>query len=169
MQPRARIAAMQPENDSQELIRTLEQNIARDTQNNKLNFEPAIHAYFVNQSSHDFVDEAAAFSVNQTSPNPYLGNEAAPKSVDQASFGNQKSSPLANEPAPNLVNRESPYFANGTTPNFDKLNRAIYDKLFRTPASDPWLGLAPANAFVALKNGGVQNAAQLQQRVAQNP
>ena len=42
--------------------------------------------------------------------------------------------------------------------DFVKLNRAIYDKLFRTPASDPWLGLAPADAFVALRNGGVQSA-----------
>ncbi len=102
---RARIAAMQPESEAQTLIKKLEESAARDTKINKTNFEPAIHAYFVNEAA----------------------------------------------------------------PDFDKLNRAIYDKLFRTPASDPWLGLAPADAFVALQNGGVQNASQSQQRVAQTP
>lgn len=102
---RARITTMQPENDAQLLIQTLEQSMARDTRSNRLKFEPAIHAYFVNEAA----------------------------------------------------------------PDFGKLNRAIYDKLFRTPASDPWLGLVPADAFVALRNGGVQNAAQSQQRTTQNP
>lgn len=102
---RARIRAMQPGSEAESLIKKLEESAARDTKINKTNFEPAIHAYFVNEAA----------------------------------------------------------------PDFDKLNRAIYDKLFRTPASDPWLGLAPADAFVAIQNGGVQSAAQSQQRVAQNP
>ena len=95
---RTRIAAMQPEDEAQTLIVTLERNVLIDTRNNKTNFEPPIHAYFVNEAKPDFV----------------------------------------------------------------QLNRAIYDKLFRTPASDPWLGLAPADAFVALRNGGVQGASQSQ-------
>ncbi len=102
---RARIVAMQPENEPRLLIENLQQNVARDTENNRRNFEPAIHAYFINTAS----------------------------------------------------------------PDFGKLNRAVYDKLFRTPASDPWLGLAPADAFVAIQNGGVQNASAPQQRVVQNP
>ena len=102
---RERIVAMQPENESQTLIQTLEQNVRRDTQNNKTNFEPAIDVYFFNVAAPDFV----------------------------------------------------------------KLNRAIYDKLFRTPASDPWLGLSPSDAFVAIRNGGVQSAPDSGQRVAQNP
>lgn len=102
---RARIATMQPESEATALIKKLEESAARDTKINKTNFEPAIHAYFVNEPKPDFV----------------------------------------------------------------KLNRAIYDKLFRTPASDAWLGLAPADAFVALQNGGVQSAPVSQQRVAQTP
>ncbi len=103
---RARIVGMQTKTkrESGSLIQTLEQNVARDTRNNRRNFEPAIHAYFVNAAQPDFV----------------------------------------------------------------QLNRAIYDKLFRTPASDSWLGLAPADAFVALRNGGVQNVSS-QQRAALTP
>ena len=53
---RARIAAMQPSTRATEnqMIQTLEQSVARDTQNNRRNFEPAIHAYFVNDSAPDF-------------------------------------------------------------------------------------------------------------------
>lgn len=167
---RARIAAMQPENESQTLIQTLEQNVARDTRNNRRNFEPPIHAYFVNPSSLDSVDKRADFSSNQTKPNPYLsGAGASLIRPEQPSGWRQNSTFGGGETKPNIVSRESPYFADGTTPNFDKLNRAIYDKLFRTPASDPWLGLSPADAFVAIRNGGVQSAPNSGQRVTQNP
>jgi len=37
----------------------------------------------------------------------------------------------------------------------DALNSRVYAELFLTPESDPWLGLAPQNAFSALDNGGL--------------
>ena len=37
----------------------------------------------------------------------------------------------------------------------DALNRRVYAELFLTPDTDPWLGLAPANTFSALENGGL--------------
>ena len=165
---RARIVAMQPENEPRLLIENLQQNVARDTENNRRNFEPAIHAYFINQLSPDFAGKTADFSSDNRT-NPYLAGAEVSKLVKPAPFGPQNFTFGARETKPNFVSRESLYFAEGTTPNFDKLNRAVYDKLFRTPASDPWLGLAPADAFVALQNGGVQNAQMSQQRVVQNP
>jgi hypothetical protein len=35
------------------------------------------------------------------------------------------------------------------------LNERVYAELFLTPSSDPWLGLAPADAYTALDNGGL--------------
>jgi len=35
------------------------------------------------------------------------------------------------------------------------LNERVYAELFLTPSSDPWLGLAPADVYTALPNGGV--------------
>jgi hypothetical protein len=37
----------------------------------------------------------------------------------------------------------------------DVLNEWVYAELFLTPSSDPWLGLAPANAYTALPNNGL--------------
>jgi hypothetical protein len=48
------------------------------------------------------------------------------------------------------------WFVNGTAPaNLDALNAKIYAELFLTPNSDAWLGLAPADVFSALDNGGL--------------
>jgi hypothetical protein len=38
---------------------------------------------------------------------------------------------------------------------FAPLNRRIYAELFRTPASDPWLGLVPPATFAALQDDGI--------------
>jgi hypothetical protein len=38
---------------------------------------------------------------------------------------------------------------------FDTFNERAYAELFLTPRSDPWLGLAPANAYSALDGGGL--------------
>lgn len=35
------------------------------------------------------------------------------------------------------------------------LNKRVYAELFLTPAEDPWLGLAPADTYSALENGGL--------------
>jgi len=35
--------------------------------------------------------------------------------------------------------------------DFAAINRTIYDEVFRTPASDPWLGLKPAGVYTALE------------------
>lgn len=40
-------------------------------------------------------------------------------------------------------------------PDVETLNERVYSELFLTPSSDPWLGLAPANVYTALPNGGV--------------
>jgi hypothetical protein len=37
----------------------------------------------------------------------------------------------------------------------DSLNTRVYAELFLTPDSDPWLGLAPADTYSALDNGGL--------------
>jgi hypothetical protein len=37
----------------------------------------------------------------------------------------------------------------------EALNERVYAELFLTPASDPWLGLAPAEAYTALDEGGL--------------
>jgi hypothetical protein len=39
--------------------------------------------------------------------------------------------------------------------SFEQLNRRVYTSLFLTPASDPWLGLRPGNAFAAIEGDGV--------------
>lgn len=39
-------------------------------------------------------------------------------------------------------------------PDVETLNERVYAELFLTPSSDPWLGLAPANVYTALPNGG---------------
>jgi hypothetical protein len=36
-----------------------------------------------------------------------------------------------------------------------ELNERVYAELFLTPRSDPWLGLAPEEAFPALDHGGL--------------
>ena len=36
-----------------------------------------------------------------------------------------------------------------------KLNEKVYASLFRTPKSDPWLGLVSADVYTALDNGGI--------------
>lgn len=43
----------------------------------------------------------------------------------------------------------------GATATVDSLNRRVYAELFLTPDSDPWLGLAPADTFSALDQGGL--------------
>jgi hypothetical protein len=40
----------------------------------------------------------------------------------------------------------------------ESLNEWVYAELFLTPSSDPWLGLAPTDAYTALENGGRMNA-----------
>lgn len=39
--------------------------------------------------------------------------------------------------------------------NVEVFNERVYAQLFLTPSSDPWLGLAPVDAYTALPNGGV--------------
>lgn len=48
------------------------------------------------------------------------------------------------------------WFAGGqVTPDVERLNDRVYAELFLMPASDPWLGLAPTDAYTALDGGGV--------------
>ena len=42
-----------------------------------------------------------------------------------------------------------------TARDFDTLNAAVYNALFLTPRSDPWLGLAPADVYSAIDDGGL--------------
>jgi hypothetical protein len=43
----------------------------------------------------------------------------------------------------------------GASAEVESLNERVYAELFLTPSSDPWLGLAPADVYTALPNGGV--------------
>ncbi len=56
-----------------------------------------------------------------------------------------------------LLHREiHNWYARGeVSGDFDALNERVYSELFLTPASDPWLGLAPSDAYTALENGGL--------------
>jgi len=56
-----------------------------------------------------------------------------------------------------LLHREiHDWYARGeVSGDFDALNERVYSELFLTPASDPWLGLAPSDAYTALENGGL--------------
>ncbi len=49
-------------------------------------------------------------------------------------------------------------FASGAVADLEALNRWMYDRLFRTPASDPWLGLMP-HCYIGLDHNGVVVAA----------
>lgn len=54
------------------------------------------------------------------------------------------------------------WFITGDAPaDFDELNEKVYAELFLTPSSDPWLGLAPADAYTALENGGLTTGAAI--------
>jgi hypothetical protein len=51
------------------------------------------------------------------------------------------------------------WFLAGEAPaDFDALNERVYAELFLTPSSDPWLGLAPSDAYTALESGGLTAA-----------
>jgi hypothetical protein len=53
------------------------------------------------------------------------------------------------------------WFAEGKAPkDLDQLNAKVYAELFLTPDSDPWLGLAPANALTGLDNEGLVQVAR---------
>jgi hypothetical protein len=41
------------------------------------------------------------------------------------------------------------------TLGFEEINRWVYETLFRTPASDPWLGMDATGSFTALPSSGV--------------
>jgi hypothetical protein len=48
------------------------------------------------------------------------------------------------------------WFIDGDAPHeVDALNEKVYAELFLTPSSDPWLGLAPKDAYTALHEGGL--------------
>jgi hypothetical protein len=55
-----------------------------------------------------------------------------------------------------LHRRVHAWFVTGEAPaEVDALNERVYAELFLTPSSDPWLGLAPANVYTALTEGGL--------------
>ncbi len=50
------------------------------------------------------------------------------------------------------------WFVNLDVPaEIDVFNEKVYAELFLTPSSDPWLGLAPADAYTALEGGGLSS------------
>jgi hypothetical protein len=59
-----------------------------------------------------------------------------------------------------LHRRIHQWLADGSyRPEVDVLNERVYGELFLTPSSDPWLGLAGADVYTALPNGGVARSA----------
>lgn len=55
-----------------------------------------------------------------------------------------------------LHSRLHEWFVQGTAPaSLEALNAKVYADIFLTPASDPWLGLAPDDVFSALDHGGL--------------
>jgi hypothetical protein len=51
------------------------------------------------------------------------------------------------------------WFVNQDVPReVETFNEKVYAELFLTPSSDPWLGLAPADAYTALDGGGLTRA-----------
>jgi hypothetical protein len=46
------------------------------------------------------------------------------------------------------------WLAEAATPSLETLARFVYDDVFRTPAWDPWLGLAPNDVYTGIANGG---------------
>jgi hypothetical protein len=58
-----------------------------------------------------------------------------------------------------LHRRIHDWFAAGeATADVDVFNERVYAELFLTPSSDPWLGLAPADAYTALDDGGLSTS-----------
>jgi hypothetical protein len=55
----------------------------------------------------------------------------------------------------NFHKRIHQWFAAGEVRDMDSLNTRVYAELFLTPRSDPWLGLAPPDAFSAVDNEGL--------------
>ena len=56
-----------------------------------------------------------------------------------------------------LHRRAHEWFAAGEAPgDIEPFNNRVYAELFLMPMSDPWLGLAPREAYTALENGGVE-------------
>lgn len=47
------------------------------------------------------------------------------------------------------------WLSTGAKAEIEGFNERVYAQLFLTPSSDPWLGLAPADAYTALPNAGV--------------
>ncbi len=47
------------------------------------------------------------------------------------------------------------FFRDGALPSFAAVNERIYAEVFKTPAGDPWLGLANPLVFSALANDGL--------------
>jgi hypothetical protein len=55
------------------------------------------------------------------------------------------------------------FVAGDARTDVDSLNERVYAELFLTPSSDPWLGLAPADAYTGLVCGGLTSTAPPQQ------
>jgi hypothetical protein len=47
------------------------------------------------------------------------------------------------------------WFASWPGWDWPRLNAEVYKRLFRTPQSDPWLGLMPARAFTGIDADGL--------------
>ena len=47
------------------------------------------------------------------------------------------------------------WFVDGEVGAVDALNERVYAQLFRTPSSDPWLGLVPADTYAGLDGAGL--------------
>ena len=86
----------------------------------------------------------------------------APEGADEAGFARMVTTfedAIARDQALNhyvFHARVHGWFAEqGMAPTLASLDRGIYQQLFLTPASDPWLGLVPADTYTATDRGGL--------------
>ena len=109
------------------------------------------------------LDESSVKLIRRQSPNPFeAGAISAAKRIVEDPILRlvrdfQDSIALDTVRNEFLLHREiHNWYARGeVSGDFDSLNERVYSELFLTPASDPWLGLAPSGAYTALENGGL--------------
>ncbi len=105
------------------------------------------------------LDEHALFAMRAKSPHDWQST-GAPALVDDAQFGAMIAAfkrSMASDTARNELSLHAEihrWFAGDEKISFASLNERVYRELFKTPASDPWLGLMPPFAYTGIEDDG---------------